>query len=49
MVELKRRIGQIDALFSVMPNAGYPTVRGNRTYYDGDPEYFGGIIVPVTV
>ena len=44
MVELKRRIGQIDALFSVMPNAGYPTVRGNRTYYDGDPEYFAGQI-----
>ena len=40
MVELKRRIGAIDGLFSVMPNAGYPTVRGNRTYYDGDPEYF---------
>lgn len=26
--------------FSVMPNAGYPTVLGNRTYYDGDPAYF---------
>jgi homocysteine S-methyltransferase len=23
-----------------MPNAGYPTVRGNRTYYEGDPGYF---------
>ena len=40
MVELKRRIGAVDGLFSAMPNAGYPTVRGNRTYYDGDPEYF---------
>ncbi len=27
--------------FSVMPNAGYPTVLGNRTFYDGDPSYFG--------
>lgn len=40
MVELKRRIGPVGGLFSAMPNAGYPTVRGNRTYYDGDPEYF---------
>ncbi len=24
-----------------MPNAGYPTVLGNRTYYDGSPAYFG--------
>ncbi len=40
MVELKRRIGEIGGLFSAMPNAGYPTVRGNRTYYDGDPGYF---------
>ena len=41
MVELKRKLGNIEGMFSVMPNAGYPTVRGNRTYYDGDPEYFG--------
>ena len=26
---------------SVMPNAGYPTVVGNRTFYDSDPVYFG--------
>ncbi len=26
--------------FSVMPNAGYPTVLNNRTYYEGDPYYF---------
>jgi len=26
--------------FSAMPNAGYPTVRGSRTFYDGDPAYF---------
>lgn len=27
-------------LLSAMPNAGYPTVLGERIYYDGDPEYF---------
>ncbi len=26
-------------IVSAMPNAGYPTVRGNRTFYDGDPTY----------
>ncbi|MBQ0066197.1 MAG: methylenetetrahydrofolate reductase, partial [Firmicutes bacterium] len=25
---------------SLMPNAGYPVVLGNRTYYDGDPSYY---------
>ncbi len=44
MVELKRSIGAIEGLFAAMPNAGYPTVRGNRTYYDGDPQYFGAQI-----
>lgn len=27
-------------LLSAMPNAGYPTVLGERIYYDGDPGYF---------
>ena len=44
MVELMNKIGPVDGLFSVMPNAGYPTVRGNRTYYDGDPDYFASQI-----
>ena len=44
MVELKRRVGELGTLFSAMPNAGYPTVRGNRTYYDGDPAYFAAQI-----
>lgn len=26
---------------TIMPNAGYPTVVGNRTFYDSDPVYFG--------
>ena len=41
MVELVRRLPPVEGLFSVMPNAGYPTVRGNRTFYDGVPSYFG--------
>ena len=40
MVEIMKRIAPVDSLFSVMPNAGYPTVRGNRTFYDGVPSYF---------
>lgn len=40
MVELADTLDHSDVLFSVMPNAGYPTVRDNRTYYDSDPEYF---------
>ncbi len=30
----------IPGLLSAMPNAGYPVVRGSRTFYDGDPAYF---------
>lgn len=40
MVELVDTLDHSDALLSVMPNAGYPTVRDNRTFYDSDPEYF---------
>ena len=40
MVELMQKIGHIEGLLSAMPNAGYPTVRGNRTFYEGDPSYF---------
>ena len=28
-------------VMSIMPNAGYPTVIDNRTFYDSDPVYFG--------
>jgi homocysteine S-methyltransferase len=27
-----------------MPNAAYPTVRGSRTFYDGNPAYFAQIL-----
>ena len=40
MVDLLRKIGPLDCPISVMPNACYPTVRGNRSFYDGDPRYF---------
>ena len=40
MVEIMKRIAPVEGLFSVMPNAGYPTVRGNRTFYNGVPAYF---------
>lgn len=29
-------------VLSAMPNAGYPTVRGHRVFYDGNPGYFAG-------
>lgn len=41
MVQLLRKIGPIRIPLSVMPNASYPTVRGRRSYYNGDPVYFG--------
>ena len=40
MARLVEKLGEFKKPFAVMPNAGYPTVRGNRTYYDGDPGYF---------
>ncbi|MGM9615577.1 MAG: bifunctional homocysteine S-methyltransferase/methylenetetrahydrofolate reductase [Oscillospiraceae bacterium] len=40
--ELVKRLGSAGTPLSAMPNAGYPTVRGRRTYYDGDPQYFAG-------
>ena len=40
MVDLLRRIGSLRIPISVMPNASYPTVRGNRSCYDGDPAYY---------
>ena len=40
MVELVDALGALEAPLSVMPNAGYPTVLGSRTFYNGDPDYF---------
>ena len=40
MVDLVKKLGALPERFAVMPNAGYPTVRANRVFYDGDPGYF---------
>lgn len=40
---MKKLVSQLNIgglIFSTMPNAGYPTVVGNRTVYNGDPGYF---------
>lgn len=42
MLELLRQIQPIeDTVLAIMPNAGYPVVINNRTFYEGNPEYFG--------
>ncbi len=38
--KLVSELPELHKPLSVMPNAGYPTVLANRTYYDGDPRYF---------
>lgn len=42
MVDLVKELGQLQKPLSVMPNAGYPSVVGTRTVYDGSPAYFAG-------
>lgn len=36
-----------DKALSVMPNAGYPTVLGRRTAYQGTPDYFGARLADI--
>ena len=45
MARLVEAIGDVGCAVSAMPNAAYPTVRGNRTFYDGDPGYFAAQLV----
>lgn len=40
MLELVREMDHEGITLSLMPNAGYPTVINNRTFYEGDPQYF---------
>lgn len=40
MVSLVEQLPESGTYLSVMPNAGYPTVLGNRTVYEGAPDYF---------
>lgn len=41
LLEFIRRLDLTGVTLSVMPNAGYPTVLGRRTVYQGKPGYFG--------
>jgi len=40
MLELSRTLDHSEITLALMPNAGYPVVVDNRTFYDGDPAYF---------
>ncbi len=44
MLEMVQTLSSDGATLSVMPNAGYPTVVNNRTFYEGDPNYFAAQI-----
>lgn len=48
MLELEKKLtGQgvfDDISVSMMPNAGYPVVIHNRTFYDSDPVYFASLV-----
>ena len=39
MLQLARELEHEGMTLALMPNAGYPTVIENRTFYDGDPQY----------
>ncbi len=48
---MARLVGELPKLkkpLSVMPNAGYPTVLGNRTYFNGNPTYFAEQIATIS-
>lgn len=42
MMELVQELDTEGVSLSIMPNAGYPTILNNRTFYEGDPVYFAG-------
>lgn len=41
LLEYVQRLELGDTVLSAMPNAGYPTVLGRRTVFQGTPDYFG--------
>ena len=41
LLEYIRELELPGKYLSVMPNAGYPTVAGRRTFFQGRPDYFG--------
>ncbi len=50
VLHMKALIAEADTegmRISMMPNAGYPRVAGNRTFYDNDPIYFADQIADI--
>ena len=47
LLEYIRGLDSGGATLSVMPNAGYPTVLGRRTVFQGTPDYFGAKIAEI--
>ncbi len=47
LLEYIRTLDLSGMTLSVMPNAGYPTVLGRRTVFQGSPEYFGGKLAEI--
>lgn len=41
MVKIAHKLGQMKKPMMFMPDGGYPTVVGGRTYYDSGADYFG--------
>ena len=47
LLEFIQGLDRGDTLLSVMPNAGYPTVVGSRTFYGSQPDYFGQVLAQI--
>lgn len=47
MADVAKHI-QTDKLFSLMPNASYPTVTGSRLQYSQNPSYYGEAVADMT-
>jgi len=47
LLEFVRTLKRGDTTLAVMPNAGYPTVLGRRTVFQGQPDYFGGKLAEI--
>ena len=49
MLELARELDHSGVTLSLMPNAGYPVVIHNRTFYEGDPAYFAAQLAQLRI
>ena len=47
LLEQLRKLDTQGVTVSVMPNAGYPSVIGHRTVYQGRPDYFAGKMLQI--